>query len=51
MMFEDLVSYITHSGLINAHTSQNFCIFFDFLTDAGDDFFSLIHGHFLYDLL
>ena len=48
-MFQNLVSNVTHSCFINAHTSHDLCIFFDFFTDAGDDFFSLIHGHLLND--
>ena len=51
MMFEDLVPNISHTCFLHAHTSHYFCVFFYFLTDAGNYFFSLIHGHLLYDKL
>ena len=50
-MFEDLISYITHLGFFYTHTGHDFCIFFNFLTDAGNNFFSLVHGHFMYNFL
>ena len=50
-MFQDLISYISHSGLINTHTCKDFCIFFCFSSNAGNNFFSLVQGHFPNDLL
>ena len=45
MMLEDLVSHIAHAGLVHAHAGQDLGIFMYFLTKAGDDLFSLVHGH------
>ena len=50
-MFKDLVSYITHLSFFYTHTCHNFCIFFNFFADAANNFFSLVHGHFMYDFL
>ena len=49
MVFQDLISNISHSGFFHTHAGQNFCILFDFFTNTGDDLLSLIHGHSLYD--
>ena len=44
-VFQDFVSYISHSGFFHTHTCKSFCILADFFTNSGNDFFSLIHGH------
>ena len=51
VMFEDLISYITHTSFLNTHTCQYFRILFDLLADAGDDLLSLVHRHCLNYLL
>ena len=48
-MLQNLVSDISHSGFFYTHAGQYFCIFFNFFANAGNDLFSLVHGHSLYD--
>ena len=51
MVFQDFISYISHSSFINTHTCKDFCVFFCLSANAGNDFLSLVQGHFPNDLL
>ena len=50
-MLEDLMSHISHAGLLYSHPCHDLRILFDLCTDIGYDLFSLVHGHFSDDLL